>query len=398
MDFKFSHEEELFRQEIREFLNKELVPDWVGHIGPTMGQVEAEDDKSWEFFKNMAHQLAQRGWLSLTWPKEYGGQARSHIDSFILREEMAYRGAPGIDGVAIKMIGPTLIDYGTEEQKGEHLPPIAKGEKFWCELFSEPNAGSDLASLQTTGVEDGNCFIINGQKVWATLAHRADWGFMLARTDTQLARHRGLSFFLIDMTTPGITIRPIKNMLGAEDFNEVFFEDVRVPKQNMVGEKNGGWYIAMALLSYERADIEPIGIARSIIDDITSYIKIGQAKEGILARDQLAKQMIAEMATNAEIARLICYKVAWQQDKGIANEWDAAMARAYQIKMIQHTANSGMQLLGLYGLLDKDSRWAPLRGKIERLYLNSVGGRFASGTAEIHKTIIAIRGLGLPRD
>ncbi len=397
MDFKFSHEEETFRQEVKEFLDKELPPDWVGYVGGTMAFLHSETDEEWEFFKRMTRKLGQKGWLALTWPKEYGGQARPHVESLILDEEMVYRGGNMINGAGAKMLAPTLIEYGTEEQKNQHLPGIAAGEKDWCQGFSEPEAGSDLASVQTRAVEDGNYFTINGQKTWTSIAHRADWCFMLARTDTQLPRHRGLSFFLVDMTTPGITVHPIKDMLGNTELNEVFFEDVRAPRENMVGDKNQGFYIAMALLNYERTDIGPVATARRIIDDLISYMKVNQTKEESPTQNRLARNTLAEMAIDTEIARLLCYQVAWQQDKGIATEWGAAMARMYPIQMIKRVANGAMKLLGLYGQLAKTSKWAPVWGKIEHLYLNSFEGSFAGGTAEIQRTIIATRGLGLPR-
>lgn len=392
MDFKFSNEQEAFRQEVKEFLDSELPTGWVGYEAPTLGTVETETEHDWEFFKCMGRKFGEKDWLSLSWPKEYGGQARSHIDSLILAEEIAYRGAPGIDRLGVQMVAPTLIDHGTEAQKKRYLAPIARGEIFWCEVFSEPEAGSDLASLQTRAVRDDDNFIINGQKSWSTNAHHADFCILLARTDMQLRRHRGLSFFLVDMKTSGISIYPVKTMAGGVELNDVFFEDVRVPTENMVGEQNQGWYVAMDLLSRERASIPPIGIARSIIDDLINYAKTVPVRE-----KQLTKNLLAQMAIETEIARLFCYRVAWQQDNGINAESSAAISRAYQTKVIKNLSNVAMQLLGLYGLLDKTSKWVPLRGKIEHLYLNSFAGSFATGTSEIQKNVIAMKGLGLPR-
>jgi len=393
MDFQFSKEQKKFRQEVRAFLDAELPPGWVDYIGPTIDDTVVNREDGWQVFKDMARKLGEKGWLSMFWPEEYGGQSCSHIDYLIFLEEIARRGSPGYNAVGAKMLAPTLIDYGNEEQKQRHLKPIARGEEFWCQGFSEPGAGSDLASLQTKAIKDGNHFIINGQKTWSTFADYSDWCCLLARSDPYSKRHKGLSFFLVDLSTPGVTVRSIKNILGEPDFSEIFFEDVRVPKGNMVGRENEGWQVVQAFLSYERASIAPVAVVQTLIDGLANYIKATPERERTNSR-----QTLAQLAIEAEVGRLICYRVAWLQDKGMATSQDAAMSRLYSTELLKRAATAAMKLLGLYGQLDQREGIAPLRGWIEHLYLACIGATIAAGTSEIQKNIIALAGLGLPRE
>jgi len=291
------------------------------------------------------------------------------------------------------MLAPTLIDYGTEEQKERHLEPIARGEEFWCEGFSEPDAGSDLASLQTKAIKDGNHFIVNGQKTWSTFADYSDWCCLLARTGPHSRRSKGLSFFLVDMSTPGVTVNSIKNIVGEPNFSEIFFEDVRVPKGNILGGENEGWQVVQAFLSYERATIAPIAVVQTMIERLVEYIKDNPERQWTNARNTLAK-----LAIETEIGRLIGYRVAWLQDRGMATDWHAAMSRLYGTELLKRAAGAAMEILGLYSQLDERENMAPLYGWIKHLYLASIGATIAAGTSEIPKNVIALRGLGLPRE
>ncbi len=224
MDFTFTESEERLRGELRRFLADVLPPDWEGS-----GTDLSDDD--FEFGQYFNKRLAERGWIAPAWPKQYGGLGATHVEQAIFGEELAYHRAPmGGRIFGVGMIGPTLIVHGSEEQKRRHLPGITAAEVLWCQGYSEPGAGSDLAALQTRAVRDGDDYVINGQKIWTTQAHRAQWMFLLARTDPEAPKHKGITFFLVDMKTPGITVRPLVNMAGRHEFNEVFFEDVRVPK------------------------------------------------------------------------------------------------------------------------------------------------------------------------
>jgi alkylation response protein AidB-like acyl-CoA dehydrogenase len=391
LDFAFTPEQERFRQEIRTFLDRELPPDWVGYVGGTAGDHVSTSD-GWQVFKDISGRLGEKGWLSRTWPKEYGGQARSYVDYLIFAEEIARRGSPGYNPLATKMLAPTLIDYGSEEQKQRYLKPMARGEEFWCEGFSEPEAGSNLGSLQTRAVKEGNHYIINGQKAWSTFANYSDWCFMLARSDPNTQGYRGLSFFLVDMATPGITISPIKNLAGEATFCEIFFEDVRIPGENLVGRENEGWPVAQALLAHERTSIEFVAMVQSLTTEIIKYLKANPYLAPVAAADSLAR-----LAVEAEIGRLLNYRVAWQHDQGLATDWPASIVKLYCTELFKRAAATAMSLIGLYGQLDEMETMAPLSGWIEHMYLVSFGATIAAGTSEIQKNIIAIRGLRLPR-
>lgn len=388
MDFRFSEEEERFRQEVRDFVKQELPPDWVAY--GILGEVDTEEE--WQFCRSMTRKLAERGWLAIGWPKEYGGMGASHIMQVILSEEINYSEAPGWDFFGIGMLGPTLMVHGTEEQKRRYLPEIARGETIWCQGFSEPGAGSDLASLQTKGVLDGDHFVVNGQKVWTSNAHRADWCFFLARTDPQAPKHKGISFLLVDMKTPGITVRPLVNIAAGHSFNELYFDEVRVPRENLVGELNRGWYVAQTLLGSERSGIHRIAMARRNLDRLLQY-----ARETGASRDPLVRQKLAQLVAEGQIAQLLAYRVAWMQSRHIPVEYEASASRLFGSEFCQHVPRIGMEILGLYGSLEKNSKWAPLAGKIGNDYLSTIGATLATGTSEIHRNIIAQRGLGMPR-
>jgi alkylation response protein AidB-like acyl-CoA dehydrogenase len=393
VDFLFTEEQERFRRQVRSFIDKELPADWVDYIGTAIDDTVAPSKNGEKVFRDMALKLGQKGWLSLFWPKEYGGQSCSYVDYLIFLEEIASRGSPGYNAVGAKMLAPTLFKYGTEEQKARHLKPIARGEEFWCEGFTEPNAGSDIASLQAKAVRDNNDYIINGQKTWSTFAKYSDWCCLLARTDPELKRHRGIGFFLVDLSTPGVTVRPVIDIQGEPDFAEIFFEDARVPKENLVGGENEGWKVVQTMLSYERIAIAPVTVAQSMIERLVKYIKDNPER-----RWPNAGQRLAQLRVEAEIGRLICYRLAWSHDKGTAAAYDAAGARLYGTELLKHAVSVAMELLGLYGQLDKRESKAPLHGWFEHLYLSSIGMTLAAGASEILKNVVAGIGLKLPRE
>lgn len=390
MQFRISPEDEAFREEVREFLKQELPPDWVG-------SGEGDDDEEWEFTLRMRKKLAEKGWLTMAWPPEYGGQGASLMRQVVFAEEMAYHRAPGRDAFGIRMLAPTLMIHGTEEQKREHLPRIARGEVQWCQGYSEPESGSDLASLQTRAVEDGDDFVINGTKIWTSMAHRADWMFMLVRTDPDAPKHRGISFLLVDMKTPGIEVRPIVNMANLHNFNMVTFDNVRVPKRNLVGEKNRGWYVGATLLDFERSGVEYSAGARRTLEELVQFAKEATRNGRPLAEDPLVRRRLADMAIEVEVSRLISYYIAYMQSQGLVPNKEASMGKLFGTELQQRVAQTGMSLLGLYGQLEPDSKYAPLQGRIERAYLTSISATIAAGTSEIQRNIIATRGLGLPR-
>ncbi len=390
MDFRFTKEEETFQQELREFLKAEIPSDWKGTdaYGKT-------DDVAFE--QHMRRRLIERGWLTMAWPEEYGGQNASNVKMAIFADEMMYHEAPGRDGSGVGLLAPALMRHGTDEQKSQHLPPISRGEVTWSQGFSEPEAGSDLASLQTRAVEDGDDYLITGQKIWSSNAHMADWMFLLARTDPDAPKHRGITYFLVDMKTPGITVRPIINMVGDHHFNEEYFDNVRVPKANIVGEVNRGWYVAMTTLNFEREGITYTARARKPLDLLIDYVRETKLNGMPLARDPAVQHKLAEMVLETEVSRLLSYRIAWLVDQGQEPQHESSICKLFSSELLLRVANAGMQILGLSGQLVEGDKWAPLKGRLQRMYLWSVSEPIGGGTSEIQRNIIATRGLGLPR-
>ena len=391
MDFRFTPEEEAFRGQLVTFLKESLPPDWTG------SEYSAEGDEDWEFTLEMRKKLAQKGWLAMHWPREYGGMDASIMTQVIFNEEMSYYRAPGIDIFGVKMMGSTLLIHGTEEQKGTFLPPVARGQVQWCQGYSEPESGSDLASLQTRAVADGDDFIINGTKIWSSSAHHADWMILLARTDPDAPKHRGISFFLMDMKTPGITIQPIVNMAGVHSFNQEFFDNVRVPKANMVGELNRGWYIGATLLDFERSGVGYSAGGRRTLKELIQLAKETTRNGHPLAENTAVRNRLADLAVEVEVSRMLSYHIAWMQSQGLVPNKEASTGKLFGTELQQRLVAAGMDLLGLYGQLAPGSKWAPLKGRLMRSYLSSFSATLAAGTSEIQRNIIATRGLGLPR-
>jgi alkylation response protein AidB-like acyl-CoA dehydrogenase len=395
MNLSFTPEQEELRREIREFLAESLPAGWEG-------PPSALSDDDWEFAVEFNHKLAGRGWIAPAWPREYGGLGAGHIEQAIFAEELGYHRAPhGQRIFGISMIGPTLIVHGSEEQKREHLPGITSATVNWCQGYSEPGSGSDLASLETRAVRDGDDYVINGQKIWTTGAQHSDWMFLLARTDPDLPKHKGISFFLLDMKTPGITVRPLINIQDRHEFNQVFFEDVRVPRRNLVGPENGGWYVGMTLLDFERSSIGAMASARRALEELADYARTGAGRAPAERRNGIRNGVIgnalAELAIECEVGRLMSYRIASMQAAGQVPNYEASMMKVFATEMRQRLYNFGVNLLGLYGQLGPESPQAPLGGRIELGHLENVAPTIYSGSNEIQRNIIAQRGLGLPR-
>jgi alkylation response protein AidB-like acyl-CoA dehydrogenase len=393
MDFRFTPEEEAFRQEVREFLRQEVPPDWEGVF-------LEEEEKEWKQGRAFVKKLSQKGWVAPAWPKEYGGMEASPALQLVYNEEMGYQRAPiGSIIQAVGYIGPAILFFGTEEQKKQHLPPITAGETVWSQGFSEPEAGSDLASLKTRAVRDGDDYVINGDKIWTSNAHRSEWCIVLARTDPAAPKHKGISFFLVDMKTPGITVQPIINMANVHSFNQVFFEDVRVPRSALLGQENQGWYIAAMTLDYERSSLVAAGVsmAKRGLDDLVHYCKETKVNGASLLDDPLVRHKLAETAIEIEVGKYMVYRVVSQQARREPGSIEAAVCKLYNTEMDVRLANTGIEILGLYGQLQKDSKWAQLMGRFQKSYLYAIAMVVGGGSSEIQRNIIAMRGLGLPR-
>ena len=389
MDFEFSNEELSFRNELSAWLKDELAN------RPQEGGNDA--DAEWAFGLEMRKKLADKGWLTMAWPEEYGGQGVSHMMQVVFAEEMSYTRAPGRDVFGTRMMAPTLMIHGTEEQKREFLPPVSKGEVQWCQGYSEPESGSDLASLQTRAVEDGDDFIINGTKIWTSSAHRADHIMVLTRTDPDAPKHRGISFLLCDMNTPGLTVNPIINMAGDHGFNMVTFDNVRVPKKNLVGEQNRGWYVGATLLDFERSGVDYSAGGRRVLEELIAYAKDNDQNGSLIASNAIMRNRLADLAIEVDVSRLISYNIAWMQGEGLVPNKESSMGKVVGTELQQHLSETGMQMLGLHGQLEPGSKYAPMQGRIEHMHLTNVSETIQAGTSEIQRNIIATRGLGLPR-
>jgi alkylation response protein AidB-like acyl-CoA dehydrogenase len=393
VDFRFTTEQEAFREELREFLREELPTNWEAG-DPYGGDGEGDGSSVWELGRRMTAKLAERKWLAMAWPKEYGGLEAPHMQQLIYNEEMAYRAAPGGGGMGVAWVGPAIMLYGSDEQKARFVPRIASGEDVWCTLYSEPGAGSDLAALETKAVEDGDDFVINGQKIWTSIAQHAQWGWLAARTDPEAPKHKGISTFVVPMDTPGITIRPLVNMAGQAGFNEVFFDSVRIPKDYLVGELNRGWYHVAVALDFERSGIQAYAGGRRTIERLVRYV---QENPETLRRYPQARLRLADRAVELAAGTNIAYRIPWMQSQGMVPNYEASISKLFGSEFTQRLAGTGLQLLGLFGGLAPGSRYAPLQGQLERAYLNAVASTIAAGTSEVQRGIIATRGLGLPR-
>jgi len=388
MDFRFTEEQEQFRQEIREFLDGELA---AGSFRPQCDAwIEINDP-------GFSRKLAQQGWIGLTLPTEYGGGGRGPLDRLVLTEELLRYGAPcGAHWFTDRQVGPCLVAYGTEEQKKEYLPRICRAEITFALGLSEPEAGSDLASAKTQARLDGDHYIINGQKVWTSAAHHQTHLYLLARTDPDAPKHKGLSEFIVDLTSPGVMVRPIVDPTGGEHFNEVFLDDVRVPAANLVGVENNGWKQITSQLDYERSGMERLMGNYPLFDALRRYVREDSEGGRALSNDPVARYKIAELEASFEVGRMMIYRVAWMLDRGILPNYESAMAKLYATEFEQRLTDTVISLLGSYGDLTPESKYAPLGGMAVSAYLFSPGLTLMAGTSEILRTVIAQRGLGLP--
>ena len=378
-----TEKEAAWRKEVRTFIQNEAPAalktasdDGEGSLFGRMGAI-----KEWR------EKVAAKGWIAPSWPKKYGGADMTVAEQFIMNEEFAESGVPGnLGGFGVMMIGPTIIEHGTEEQKEEHLTRILKGEIIWCQGYSEPGAGSDLASLQTRAVRDGDDYVINGQKIWTTGAQYADMMYLLVRTDPDAPKHRGITYLLMDMKAPGVTVRPLTQLSGAQGFNEVFFEDVRVPVKNRIGEENRGWYVGTTTLDFERSSIGSAIGTRKQLESIIRQARAGG--EASFDRNPNVKREFADRWIEAEVAKMLSYRVVSMQVRGQIPNHEASMCKLFSSEMSQRIANLSMHLFGMHG---------NIRNRASMGYMQAVSSTIAGGTTEVQKGIIATRGLGLPR-
>ena len=390
MDFRLTPAEERFQREVHDWLVANLPAGW----GTPAHRKPEEPAEKVRFARWWQRRLFEGGWAGLHWPREYGGRGATPVEQFLFAEEYTRVGAPPmIDvGVGPALVGPTLIHHGTEAQKQRFLRPILTGEEIWCQGFSEPNAGSDLAACRTRAELRGDVFHVTGQKIWTSYARFADWCILVTRTDPQAPKHRGLTFLLVDMKSPGIMIRPLVEMTGVAWFNEVFFDDVRVPRAQMVGGLDEGWQIAITTLAHERAGSAPHArIAGEMRDVLALARRLGRTGHREL------RQRLAQSFIETEIVRLI----AWKQVTEVMRRGQPGPEGSY-LKLLWSETDQRMKELatdleGPYAALARGSAHAPDGGRWEYEYLWSRAASIYAGTSEVQRNVIAQRVLGLPR-
>ncbi len=403
MDWNDTPEQAAFRDQVRAVIEQRLPPRYQA-----LAQSAHEGERQWEFDRksedpearqaasDWATALSEQGWVAPHWPSEYGGAGLSVTEQFVFRQEMAEHAAPAVGGSGVSLLGPTLIVHGTEEQRQKYLPPILAGQTTWAQGYSEPGAGSDLASLQTRAVRDGDEWVINGQKIWTSGAHAADAIFALVRTEPEAPKHRGISFVVIDdIHTAGISLRPLTNMNDKHYFNETFFEDVRVPVDNLVGEENRGWYVGMTLLDFERSNIGGAVGARRTLRALIDHARDDSVPTAMHHTGGTAvRTEIADRYIETEVMFQFSFRIVSMQEHGIIPNYEASTAKLFNSELVQRLALTGTRVFGLHANLGDEST-AP--GEFARAYLAAVPATIRGGTSEVQRNIIATRGLELPR-
>ncbi|NEA63269.1 acyl-CoA dehydrogenase family protein [Streptomyces sp. SID12488] len=402
MDISYPPEAEAFRTEVREFLAETLPPDWQG-IGALA------EEPAWAFARDWRRLLAERGYLSLTWPEQYGGRGLSKLHQVVLMEELALAGVPfGLpqDTFGVKMLANTLLRWGTEEQKAHFLPRILSGEDTWCQGYSEPDAGSDLASLTTRAVREGDEWVIDGQKVWTSGAHHSDWIFVLARTDRDASRHRGISFLLVPLDQPGVEVRPFRMMSGQLHFNEVFLSGARTRADLVVGSVDNGWTVAQSLLGVERGEeaaTNPV-LFKAEVERLVELARL-YGKD----TDPVIRQRIAWCWSKVEIMRYLGYRILTGWLKGAEPGPESSIAKLYWSEYHTKVTDLAMDIMGLHGQVPvgrpplrtyraDDPGAANSSASWSTTYLIARSGTIYAGTSQVQRNILAEKVLGLPRE
>src|SRR5256885_2645196 len=391
MDFEFSESEEAFRKEVRAWLERSLPEELKGKAFAA-SRADVEEVRRLRAWQKT---MAEAGYVGMDWPREFGGRGAPITEMVILYQEMARAESPQIvNRGGVSMLGPTLMKHGTPGQQKRHLQKILTAEELWCQGFSEPNAGSDLANLQTRGVREGDHFVVNGQKVWTSMAHVADWCFLLVRTDPAAVKHKGISFLLVDMKTPGITVRPLRQLTGEAEFNEVFFDNVRVPAENLVGKPHEGWSVAITTLAYER-DILTFIRHISLRNALHRLVRlVQQQKKGA---DPILRQKLAALWIGEQALQLNGYRSLTKILRGGAPGPEGSTSKLFWSHLDQELALVATQVIGPYSQV-AGGEWAPDEGQWQFYELLARASGIRAGTTEILKNILSERVLGLPKD
>ena len=403
MDFSYTSEQEAFRSRLRDWLKQNSA----GVFGPhyeklprsVAGVFDVGDDASWERVLEWHRRLYQAGYIALGWPKEWGGGGAGPVEQAIYQDEVLRLGLPlyGANMVAIDRVGPTLILMASDEQRRRYLPKMLTAEEIWCQGYSEPNAGSDLASLETRALLEGDYFVVNGQKVWTSFGHRAHWQVLLARTDPTAPKHRGISYLLVDMRSPGITVRQLRQMTGDSGFCEVFYDNVRVPKQNLVGELNAGWQVSIATLMYERISGGTRYPVDSTLAELIELTKTIAFAGGPATGHAYVRQKLAQLAIEVMCLKLSRYRSLTAALKGRMPGPESSFGKLFATELSLRVAMFADELLGLHCGLELGSLGAVEKGRWAHRTLAARAATIGGGSSEIQHNIIGERALGLPK-
>jgi alkylation response protein AidB-like acyl-CoA dehydrogenase len=392
MDFELTSEQQQVEQEIYDHLEELVTPELLEELAvyPEGGSVEDAP-----LFNQLIRQLGREGWLGIGWPKEYGGQGRSAIEQYMVMDAaLGYYGIP-IPILSLNTVGPAIMWHGTEEQKKRFLPGILAGERNVAIGYTEPEAGSDLASLKTKAAREGDDYVINGQKIFTTLAHFAHYIWLAARTNPDVPKHKGISIFMVDTNTPGVKIEPLYTMGGFRS-NFTFFDDVRVPKDCLIGEENKGWKYITSQLAMERLSVVPHSRLRRTLEDMINWSKKNKIDGRAIIEQSWVRNLLADLAVDIEVNRLFNYRVAWQVTQGIEPYAEASMAKVFGSELINKVNGISLQIMGLMGGLMPGSDLAPDKGRVHRQFLSLTLQTFGAGANEVLRDLIAITGLGMP--
>jgi alkylation response protein AidB-like acyl-CoA dehydrogenase len=393
MDLNLTAEEKQFRDELRTWLQTNVPKDWNEWREKPM-------EESFPYLRAWQRKLYEGGWAAVSWPREYGGRSASLMQQSIFWEEMARVEAPPMaNSLGLGLIGPTIIAYGTDAQKKRYIPKILSAEEIWCQGFSEPNAGSDLASLQTEAHLDGDHYVVNGQKVWTSYGWVGDWCELVVRTDASVPKHKGLTVLLIDMKSPGVEVRPLRQMTGESEFGEIFFRDVRVPKENVLGKLNDGWNVAVSTLMYERGSYGARLhlLFKRNIDRLIELARTLPRNGHTAAQDPLMRQKLAQCYAEIEIMRLNQMRAFSRMTATGVPGPEGSIQKIFWSELNQRVQQIAQELLGPYGLLQAGDPLAPDKGIWSYGYLRTRGNTIEAGTSEVQRNIIGHFVLGLPR-
>jgi alkylation response protein AidB-like acyl-CoA dehydrogenase len=393
MDFNYSPEQEAYRMQVRKWLEANQPLPLTAEERENINE-----DLLWERNKNWHKRLYDGGWIGLNWPREYGGRGATFVEQLVFQQEISRLNLPmGINVLGIIMTGPALMQWGTQEQKQRYLKPILTADEIWCEGMSEPGAGSDLAAIQTRAELQGDSFIVNGQKVWTTHAHRADFCQLFVRTDPNVPKHRGLTALLVDMHSPGVTVKPLRQVTGDAEFNEIFFEDVRVPKENLLGPLNQGWQVLVSTLMHERFGIsETIGGSEVILAQLVELAKLVEIDARVAAEDDEVRQQLAQFAIEATAKKYNGLRALTKRLKGQQPGVESSIGKLVSTELSQRMTKFATRLLGSYATLERHSAFAPAGDWMRRmLWVEAL--TIAGGTSAVQKNMVGERILQLPK-